>query len=217
MAEMEKIILDEKETTQQVKEFCLFDDALYAKCFDGDTRCVELVTQIILEKSDLKVLDTHTMMFPSNHWGHSVRTEVLAIDGTGLKYNIIIQRNDAGDDVMQSRCNMALIQTELYEKNAPYDRFPEGYAIFITKRDAFGRGVPVYKVESFCRETGTCIDDGTHIRYVNGACRDESTPIGKLIHDFYCTNPEEMYYGVMSERVKSCRESLEKASNRQAT
>ncbi|MFR3484280.1 MAG: nuclease, partial [Clostridia bacterium] len=44
--------------------------------------------------------------------------------------------------------------------------------------------------------------------YVNGAYRDES-PIGKLMHDFSCTNPSDMYYGVLADRVKFFKESKE--------
>ncbi|MDE7223113.1 MAG: hypothetical protein K2O34_04955 [Acetatifactor sp.] len=50
-------------------------------------------------------------------------------------------------------------------------------------------------------ETGKPLDDGTHIVYVNGAYRDES-PIGKLMHDFSCKNPADMYYKPLAEQVR---------------
>lgn len=56
--------------------------------------------------------------------------------------------------------------------------------------------------------TGERFDDGSHILYVNGAFRDES-PIGKLMHDFSCTNPSDMYYGVLADRVRFFKESKE--------
>lgn len=37
-----------------------------------------------------------------------------------------------------------------------------------------------------------------------GADRDE-TPIGKLMHDFSCTGPADMYYDVLANRVKFSR------------
>ena len=36
---------------------------------------------------------------------------------------------------------------------------------------------------------------------MNGAYRDES-PIGKLMHDFSCTDPANMYYNELAERVR---------------
>lgn len=50
-------------------------------------------------------------------------------------------------------------------------------------------------------ETGKSLGDGTHIVYVNGSYRDES-PIGKLMHDFSCRNPEDMYYRPLAESVR---------------
>ena len=57
-------------------------------------------------------------------------------------------------------------------------------------------------------EPGESFDDGSHILYVNGAYRDES-PIGRLMHDFSCTNPSDMYYGVLADRVRFFKESKE--------
>ena len=51
-------------------------------------------------------------------------------------------------------------------------------------------------------------DDGTHILYVNGEYRDDS-PVGRLMHDFSCTNPKDMYYGVLADRVRFFKESEE--------
>jgi len=57
-------------------------------------------------------------------------------------------------------------------------------------------------------DTNESFDDGSHILYVNGAYRDE-TPIGKLMHDFSCTDPADMYYGLLADRVRFFKESKE--------
>ena len=43
---------------------------------------------------------------------------------------------------------------------------------------------------------------------MNGEYRDE-TPIGKLMHDFSCTVPDDMYYDELAERVRFFKESKE--------
>ena len=55
-------------------------------------------------------------------------------------------------------------------------------------------------------------DDGSHILYVNSAMVDEDTPLGRLMHDFHCTQPEDMYYDVLAERVRYFKETEEGAS-----
>lgn len=36
--------------------------------------------------------------------------------------------------------------------------------------------------------------------YVNGECQNES-PLGRLMHDFFCSDPNDMYSDVLAERV----------------
>ena len=41
--------------------------------------------------------------------------------------------------------------------------------------------------------------------YVNGECRSES-PLGRLMHDFFCSDPNDMYSDVLAERVRFFKE-----------
>ncbi len=50
-------------------------------------------------------------------------------------------------------------------------------------------------------ETGEPFGDDSHIIYVNGAYRD-SSDIGKLMHDFSCSNADDMNYGYIAERTR---------------
>lgn len=49
--------------------------------------------------------------------------------------------------------------------------------------------------------------DGSHIIYVNGAYSDETSPVGKLMHDFRCTSAADMYYDVLADRVRYFKET----------
>lgn len=48
-------------------------------------------------------------------------------------------------------------------------------------------------------------EDGDHILYVNGEYRGESE-LGKLMHDFNCTNADDMNYDIMAERTRYLKE-----------
>ena len=92
--------------------------------------------------------------------------------------------------------------------NSLRNHLPETWVIFITERDVIGKGLPRYPVERCFLGTGEIFGDGSHILYVNGAYRDE-TPIGKLMHDFSCTDPANMYYNELAERVRFFKEDKE--------
>ena len=43
--------------------------------------------------------------------------------------------------------------------------------------------------------------------YVNGAHEDVSTELGKLVHDLSCKSPDEMYNGILADRVRTFKET----------
>ena len=94
------------------------------------------------------------------------------------------------------------------QKGADFDTLPETYVVFITEHDVIGDGQPIYKIERYISGSGKKFDDGSHILYVNGEYQDE-TPIGKLMHDFSCTDPADMYYDKLADRVRFFKESKE--------
>ena len=83
-----------KEDMQRLRGMRLFDDVFFTKCFDNEPECVELVLQIVLGKSDLKVVDVRTQVFEGHLLNRSVRLDVLATDSDGKKFNIEIQRDN---------------------------------------------------------------------------------------------------------------------------
>ncbi len=197
-----------QEDLQRLRGFRLLDDDFLTKCFEGDTECVQLVLRIVLEMPDLIVVDVHTQVFVENLLNRSVRLDVLATDNTGRKINVEIQRSDKGAGRKRARYNSSMMDANLLQKGEKFDDLPETYVVFITEHDVMAKGLPVYQIERCILATGEKFEDGAHILYVNGAYRDE-TPIGKLMHDFSCTDPADMHYGVLADRVRFFKESKE--------
>ena len=105
-------------------------------------------------------------------------------------------------------CTKSLSKTTLLKKGEDFDKLPETRVIFITENDVMGKGLPLYPIERCFLGTGERFEDGSHILYVNGAYRS-NTPIGKLKHDFSCTDAADMYYGTLANRVRFFKESKE--------
>ena len=204
----EQIDQKHQEDLQRLRGFRLLDDDFLTKCFEGDTASIELVLQIVLEKPDLKVLDVRTQVFVENLLNRSVRFDILATDSTGAKINVEIQRADKGAGRKRARYNSSMMDATLLKKGDDFDNLPETWVVFITENDVIGKGLPLYPVERCFLGTGERFEDGSHILYVNGAYR-EDTPIGKLMHDFSCTNAADMYYTTLADRVRFFKESKE--------
>ncbi len=204
----EQIDRKHQEDLQRLRGFRLLDDDFLTKCFEGDTASIELVLQIVLEKPDLKVLDVRTQVFVENLLNRSVRLDILATDSTGAKLNVEVQRSDKGAGRKRARYNSSMMDANLLKKGEDFDKLPETWVIFITENDVMGKGLPLYPIERCFLETGERFEDGSHILYVNGAYRGD-TPIGKLMHDFSCTDAADMYYGTLANRVRFFKESKE--------
>ncbi len=203
-------IMDKKhqEDLQRLKGFRLMDDDFLTKCFEGDSSCIQLVLRIVLDMPDLVVVDVRTQVFVENLLNRSIRLDILATDSKGRKINVEVQRSDKGAGRKRARYNSGMMDANLLQKGEDFDQLPETYVVFITEHDVIGKGQAVYRVERYFAGTNEPFGDGSHILYVNGAYRDDS-PIGKLMHDFSCTDPAEMHYAVLADRVRYFKESKE--------
>ena len=80
------------------------------------------------------------------------------------------------------------------------DKLKDVYVIFITEHDVLHRNHPIYNVERVIREDDTAFADGSKIVYVNASCQSD-TPLGRLMQDFNCANPDKMHYKELADRV----------------
>ena len=139
-----------------------------------------------------------------NLYGRAVRFDALATDGETI-YDVEIQRSDEGAIPRRARFNSSMIDSREVSKGTLFPDLPETYVIFITEHDVWKRSKPLYKVRRTFEDTEEIFDDGAHILYVNGECQGESS-LGRLMHDFFCRDPNDMYSDVLAERVRFFKE-----------
>ena len=193
---------------QRLRGFRLMDDDFMSKCFEENIPCTELVLSIVLGRNDLQVESVHTQYTIANLQGRSVRLDILATDDAGKRYNIEIQRADRGAGAKRARYNSSLLDANLLEAGADCDKLPETYVIFITEHDVLGSKLPIYHIDRTIAETNIKFGDDAHIIYVNGECKDD-TPLGILMSDFCCTDPDDMKYDVLADRARYFKEHEE--------
>ena len=191
-----------------IQSFTLMDDVFMTAVFQDSLPCVDLVLQIILDRPNLRatrVVTQHTM---KNLHGHDVRLDIHAF-ADGQEFNIEIQRAKKGAAPRRARYHSSIMDANALPEGADYKKLPESYVIFITETDVLGKGKPLYEIERVIKGDGDSFNDGAHIVYVNSAIADTETPLGRLMHDFRCARPEEMYYDVLAERTGRFKTSEE--------
>ena len=83
--------------------------------------------------------------------------------------------------------------------------------IFITENDVLQEGKALYHIERMI-DGERPFADGAHIIYVNGAFRGD-TLIGQLMHDFNCTDADDMKDPLLQSRARYFKETTEGVSS----
>ena len=199
-----------------VKNLRLLDDTLMTKYFNGFTEGTAILLNVILERSDMEVIEVVESVSRREYksmYGRSVKLDIYARDAAGKIYNIEVQRASSGASAKRARFHSSMLDTNLLAAGENFDNLAETYVIFITEDDVIGKGKAMYHIDRKIEETGEFFNDGTHIIFVNGAFSDESNPIGRLMHDFHCSSADQMYNSVLAKRLRYFKETEGGVSN----
>ena len=183
---------------EKIARFILMDDIFMNKVFE-DKKCAQLLLKIILEK-ELTVTEVKTQYAVNSLQGRAARLDIWAVDENNKLYNVEVQNENEDATPMRARYNCSLIDANVLKKGGHWDELPETYVIFITRNDVLGEERPIYHIDRIIRESGKEFVDKSHIVYVNSKIRDD-TSLGKLMHDFYCKDADEMCYNELAIRT----------------
>ena len=195
-----------QEDLQRIRGFRLIDDDFMNACFDDNIEGTELILRIILGKPDLSVKSVKTQKVMKNLLGRDIWLDIDATDSENTEIDIEIQRADKGADRKRARYHSSILDAHLLSSNEDFKDLPETYVIFITENDVIGGNLPIYTIERQITNLGQPFSDGEHIIYVNGADKNSATELGKLMHDFFCTEPNDMHFKQLADKVRYFKE-----------
>jgi len=203
---------ERQEDLQRLRGFRPIDDDFMRCLFKNNIPLAELVLRIITDKQDLVITDCQTQKDMKRLAGaRSVCLDAYGTDSENKKYDLEIQRSDKGADPHRARYHSSVMDVENLDAGQEFVELPDTYTIFITEKDFYEQGKPVYVVERINLTTGKKFEDGEHILYVNGEYRGESE-LGKLMHDFNCTEADDMNFSLIAERTRYLKENPEGVS-----
>ena len=198
----------QEEYLARIDKLRLIDDDFFSEALDGKIEAVEYILRTVLERNDIVVLETKAQVEYKSATKRSIRLDIKAVDRNQEHFDVEIQRAEEGAGARRARFHGSMIDRDLLGKGKDFDELPESFVIFITENDKYARGVPVYHIERRIEEHDNALfGDGLHILYVNGEYQDVETPVGRLMHDFYCTKSEDMYSKVLADEVKYLKET----------
>ncbi|MDE7432420.1 MAG: Rpn family recombination-promoting nuclease/putative transposase [Lachnospiraceae bacterium] len=206
------ITKQQEEDLQRLAQLRPIDDDFMRCLLKDNIPLAEFVLRIITDKKDLIITDCETQRDMKRLAGaRSICLDAYGTDSDGKKYDLEIQKAGDGADPHRARYHSSVMDVENLHSGQDFKELPETYTIFITERDFYGIGEPVYQIERMNLTTGKPFVDGEHILYVNGEYRGDSD-LGKLMHDFNCTRADDMNFELMAERTRYLKENPEGVS-----
>lgn len=198
---------EHQEDLQRLRGLRPIDDDFMRCIFKDNLPLVQKVLRILVNKPDLNIIKAETQVDMKRLVGaRSLCLDALGEDDSGKKYDLEIQRADKGAGHHRARYHSSIMDVENLNSGEDFDKLLETYVIFITEADIYGRGLPFYPIERMNILLDKAFEDGEHILYVNGAYRGNDE-IGKLMHDFSCSNPNDMIDEDMAAATRYYKET----------
>ena len=196
-----------KRYKEKIKHFTIMND-IFMRNVLKEISCTEYILQVIMNRTDIKVIDQTLQKDYKNLQGRSAILECVARDAENNFFNVEIQGENDGASPKRARYHCGLLDMNLLNPGEPFDSLPETYIIFITKNDVLGYNRPISHIQRRINETEDIFQDGQHILYVNSKKQDD-TELGRLMHDLHCEEADEMYSNILSTRVHQLKETAE--------
>ena len=196
--------MDEK-LRERLRRITLMDDRFMRVCLQEHPECAQAILRIVMEAPSLRVREVRPQREYANLHGREIRMDIFAEDEHGRQYDVDVQRSDEPDLHLRAGYYLGMLRANSLRKGQGYGESPEAYVIFITSGDFFQQGLPLYRFEQRMEGSGQPLGDRSHIIFVNGAMRDGDTPLSRLMHDFFCTDPDTMYVPELAQAVRDIK------------
>ena len=201
-----KVMQDYEKVNRLIDGLTLFDDDLMSRVFDKNIEATELILRIILGRKITVIrVNGQEEVRNAEVGGRNITLDVYALDENGQEMDIEVQGNSEGAQIRRARYHSSVLDSKMLKEGQPFKKLKDSYVIFIYRHDKFKKGLPVYHIDRYIRETGEIFEDGSHIVYVNGNYKGDDE-IGQLMSDFHQVDPDNMHYKELSQGVKHFKE-----------
>ncbi len=204
---MHAVLNKQSQYLEEIKTLTLLDDQFMSKVFEDVSCANELMSAF--SPHIRAIVECRGQYKINNLQGRSVILDIYIIDTDNVHFNIEVQRANSGAIPQRARLHMSLINGNIIFKSEEFKALPRVCVIFICEHDIFKKGKPVYHIKRVIKETGEEFDDGEEMLYINGEFDDVETKEGRMMHDFKCADPNEMYNKAIQKRVRYLKETKE--------
>ena len=188
----------------RIKKLRPIDDVFF-EVFANDKPVCQEMLRTILQNDKLVVKEVNVQRDLRNLNGRSVRLDALCTLENGELCNIEVQRGDTDDHVKRAHYNGACAMLLNSEPGTKFEEIPTVYVIYITEFDNFNENETIYEITSIIKKSGTIVDTGMHLIFVNTKV-DDGSDIADLMRCFMQTEVNEPKFPAFTDRMKFLKE-----------
>ncbi len=182
-----------------LERFTLFSDFFMHAVFSRNRKAVQLLARIVTGKKDLIVVEWGLEVKKGFPFFRNDRYDLFIIDQYGNVYNIEIE-NTLQSIGKRAFHNLSVLVAQGLKPGQKHKKLQENWVVFLTRKDFLKQNEPFYNYQWREDRSRQKLKTGGHIRIVNGQYQGKDA-LGKLMHDFHCTNPDDMFYDELREAV----------------
>lgn len=158
------------------EELTIGDNYMFQLVMREPRLCKHLLEKLLqIEIQEIKFLDNEkTLDVGLDH--KSIRLDVYVKDNAGRTYDIEMQCANQGRRNLVKRAFIyqSMIAVDQLKKGIRYEKLNPQYVIFICTFDVFGKGLPIYWIESSVRQNRDIIvEDEAHRIFLNSKAADQ--------------------------------------------
>ena len=199
---------------KKFEELELKDDFIFGKVMQNKEICKKTLEILLGIEIEEIAYPERQKAIEITYQGKSVRLDMYVEDDREIVYNAEMQQKGNSDVVMQlpkrSRYYQGLIDLNLIEKGATYDKLNKSYVIFICTFDPFGMGKYQYTFQNLCREnTELALEDEAVKIFFNtkGNYEDAPKELGKLLAYIETNQPESAFTEELAHEVTCAKQN----------
>ena len=193
---------DHEEDLLRLRGFRPVDDTFMRVLFRNNLPLAEYVLRIITGKNDLRLTKEETQKDLVRLVGaRGLCLDVHGVDDQGQQYDLEVQRADNGARPERARYHASALDVENLDAGQQFEELPTTYIIFVTENDIFKAGKALYPIVHLNMATGEPFEDRQYILYANASYKGNDL-LGQLMHDFLCSDPDEMLTPLLAEKAR---------------
>lgn len=193
---------------EEAKKLNPIDDIMFRKMAEESSFCEEIL-RVIMNDSDLVVIESHAQWTGQNLQGRSVILDAKCKLSNEKVINIEVQKANDDNHQKRVRYNGAILTTNITDTGLKFENVPDVCVVFISKFDVFKSGNALYNIDRVVRQTGEIVDNGFEEIYVS-ACVKDGSDVSELMEIF--TNDDSYNinkYPIISNIKKRYKETEE--------